>query len=459
MELQSTHVWRQTWTQSNINNFYEEDFNILHPRKNDRGSGDGISRMEFPLMQWCFAGFYKVFGNKLLYSRILSFLLGVLSLLGIYKLIGFLFRDRVLALIGVFCLSLSPTFFYYAVCPMPDNMALTAGIWGLYHAVVWQKNKQKFYLLSSFILLSISALCKLPFVLYFAFPAVVIILDVCKSKDYKVFVKHTLSWFIFLFPPFIWYATVIPGWGGNGILHGIFTSNVSEVLELVFFNLSAVLPEMLLGYASLPLFLLGLFVFFRDKKFRQNSAIPFIALGVLLVLYAVFEINMIAKIHDYYLFPFFPLLVIVLALGARYLRSLKGIKGRLLLLLCLTALPFTTSLRMQIRWQPDRLGFQSDLLAYKDELRAAAPKDALCVAGNDVSHYIFFYYIDKKGWGFHDDQLSPEKLKIMISQGATYLYCDSESLLINKDFSPLLDSLVFRTPQIEVYKLMNIDSL
>ena len=59
-DLIGVHVWRQTQTQSTINNFYQEDFNILNPKRNDRGDGEGIFRMEFPLMQWCVAFLYKI---------------------------------------------------------------------------------------------------------------------------------------------------------------------------------------------------------------------------------------------------------------------------------------------------------------------------------------------------------------------------------------------------------------
>lgn len=57
-DLMSIHVWTQTQTQSTINSFYEEDFNILNPRRNDRGDTAGFLRMEFPLMQWTVAASY-----------------------------------------------------------------------------------------------------------------------------------------------------------------------------------------------------------------------------------------------------------------------------------------------------------------------------------------------------------------------------------------------------------------
>ena len=42
LDLIGYHVWRQTQTQSNVENFYNEDFNILNPRINSRGDGNGI---------------------------------------------------------------------------------------------------------------------------------------------------------------------------------------------------------------------------------------------------------------------------------------------------------------------------------------------------------------------------------------------------------------------------------
>jgi len=50
LDLQGIHVWRQTQTQINIQNFYRHDNNILNPRHNNFSWGDNIQRMEFPIM-------------------------------------------------------------------------------------------------------------------------------------------------------------------------------------------------------------------------------------------------------------------------------------------------------------------------------------------------------------------------------------------------------------------------
>ncbi|MEM1215138.1 MAG: hypothetical protein AAGJ82_05615, partial [Bacteroidota bacterium] len=124
-ELTGRHSWRQTHTVANIDNFYAEDFHLFHPRRNARGDGDGIFRMEFPLMQWLTASLYKTFGPSLQLARLFNFALGVLSLFGLARLLWQLTADKKLVWIGCWLLAFSPSFFYYHTCPMPDNLALT----------------------------------------------------------------------------------------------------------------------------------------------------------------------------------------------------------------------------------------------------------------------------------------------------------------------------------------------
>ena len=51
-DLVGVHVWRQTQTQTVVNNFVQDGLNILEPKRNARAHTDRIERMEFPIMQW-----------------------------------------------------------------------------------------------------------------------------------------------------------------------------------------------------------------------------------------------------------------------------------------------------------------------------------------------------------------------------------------------------------------------
>ena len=108
---------------------------------------------------------------------------------------------------------------------------------------------------------------------------------------------------------------------------------------------------------------------------------------------------------------------------------------------------------MKVRWDPDSPGFNKDLLVYKTELRSAISNDALVIAGNDDSNYIFLYYIDKKGWGFKKDNLTPQKITSMIDKGAKFLYSDSRTIENDPHIANHFDKLILEKGTIRVYRL------
>jgi hypothetical protein len=454
-ELIGIHAWRQTQTQSTINNFSEEDMNILNPRRNERGNGDGIFRMEFPVMQWLTAATFKVFGNHLIITRIFMFIIGILSVLGMYNLLKALFQNDIIAVIGAWAFNFSPSFYYYTINPLPDNLALCCSLWGIAFFFSWIRKNNWFLLPVSGLLLSLGTLCKLPFILYYLVPLTYFILISGRQKPLKSHVMNIFNVFIFLIFPLSWYIAVIPQWHGNGIVKGVLDNKFPymDILDYLQHNLISTLPELLLNYGSVLFYIAGFYFLIKRKSFK-NKMFPVLAIWSLGILaYFLFEINMIAKIHDYYLFPFYPVLFILVSYGAYNLLNLEKRFFRYLTMLLLLILPLTAFLRMQNRWDTNSPGFNKDLLEYKIELRKAAPKNALCVIGNDQSHFIFFYYIDKKGWGFDNDNLDAQNLKMMIREGAEYLYTDSRAIENKKEIVQMFDTLILEKGTVKVYRL------
>ena len=454
-DIISIHSWRQTQTQSTINNFYEEDMNILNPRRNDRGNGDGIFRMEFPLMQWLVAGSYYVFGKSILVTRLFMFGIGLLSVLGMHKLLLILFEKEILAIFGAWAFNFSPSFFYYTINPLPDNLALCCAIWGLVMFFKWTESNKTKQLILCGILLSIGVLCKLPFILYFIVPAVYLLRNLFRSQQYKKNLLQGALVFMSLLFPLIWYITVIPQWGGNGIVSGMLDNsiNFSTLVDFLTHNLISTLPELLLNYGSVLFFIAGFYFLFKKKAFRNSHFLLIIALSFSVLAYFLFEINMIAKIHDYYLFPFYPLLFILVGYGAFNIYTTGKKSFKIITIALLFTLPITCYIRMYERWIPESPGFNKDLLEYKSELREIIPNDALVIVGNDVSRYISFYYIDKKGWGFDNDNLTSDKLKTMIDNGAEFMYSDSRKVDSSELITPHLDELILKKGSIKVFRL------
>jgi hypothetical protein len=455
-DLMSDHVWRQTQTQSTIINFYEEGMNIFNPRQNERGNSDGILRMEFPLMQWMVAGTYKILGNHLIITRIFMFIIGIFSVLGIYVLLFSIFHNEKLALIGAWAFNFSPSFYYFTINPMPDNLALCCSIWGIALFFNFRYNERLIILLISGLLLSLGALSKLPFIFYYIVPFTYYIIRPLRINK-KTF-KESICIFSFIIFPIAWYLKVIPRWNGNVIIKGVLDNNesLSTILFYLQHNLIVILPELLLNYGSVLFFLAGFYFIFKRKTYKDSRFILFLLWGLSAILYYLFEVNTIGTGHDYYLFPFYPLLFILVAYGAINLLTLKYPIFKYLTLILLLILPFTCYLRMEVRWNPESPGFNKDLLTYKTELQNAVPSKSLVVAGNDISHFIMFYYIDKKGWGYDGDFLTAKMLQTMIEKGAAYLYSDSRKVENNSEIACYFDKLVCQKGSIRIFKLKKI---
>lgn len=454
-DLIGIHVWRQTQTQSTINNFYREDFNILNPKRNDRGDGDGIFRMEFPLMQWSVAGLYKIFGNHLVITRIFMFIIGLFSVAGIYKLLSGIFQNNTIGLIGAWTFNFSPAFYYYTINPLPDNLALCCSIWGMSFFFIWIKKQTNHLLLLSSIFLSIGALCKLPFILYYIVPLTCFFSRLVKNGMNKKDIADALMAGSFIILPLVWYIFVLPQWNSDGIVNGILDNKESSsaIFDYLQHNLISTLPELLINYGSVLFFLAAFYFLIKNKAFKSALFPLFITWSLAILLYFFFELNMIAKIHDYYLFPFYPLIFILVSYGAYNMLVFKNGLLKYLTMFLFLILPLTAYLRMHGRWNIDSPGFNKDLLIYKDELRGIIPNDELCIAGNDESHFIFFYYIDKKGWGINNDNMNAETIKKMIKNGARFLYSDSRLIDENTEIIPFLDKLILEKGSIKVFYL------
>ena len=454
LDLIGFHVWRQTQTQTVILNFAKEDSNILNSKVNEKADTDRIFRMEFPVMQWIFSWFYKLFGDYIIITRILSFITGLFSVLGLFVLFKTVFHDNFLAAAGAWAFNFSPIFYYYTLNPLPDNFALCMGIWCLSFFFTWVNTNRLFHFILCAFFLCLAALAKLPFIL---FTSVVFSYFIITIKNNKGPIKQLILPFFltlfFLIPVLSWYISVVPEWHGNGIVSGILSErDFSQIPDILFHNIVSTLPELLINYGSLLFFLVAIFFIFKNKIYRHENFYVFALLGLSIAAYFFYEINMIGKVHDYYLFPFLPLIFILVVYGIKKMVYASPKAFKYIAFFLLFILPVTAFLRSNSRWNIASPGFNPVLYSHKNELRKLCPDEALCIAGNDVSHYIFLYYINKKGWVFDNDNLDKKKLEKWMSYGAAYLFSDSRKDTLT-EVKNNIDKLIFEQGTLKVFKL------
>lgn len=250
--------------------------------------------MEFPLFQWLAAGLLKVFGKHVIVVRLFAFVIGIFSIFGLYRLLEELFQDRSKAAIGAWAFNFSPAFYYYTICPMSDNLALSFSIWGVVFFLSWLNHKLLYKLLLSGLLIGLGALCKLPFILYYTLPITYFLWKLFKGELQLKEIKLLLVPLAFVLLPLIWYSNVISGWNGNGIVQGMMnnTESVPVLLTYLWGNLISILPEMLLNYGAVLFFIAGFYYTVVLKKYRDYRFILLAVWGLSIIAYFIFEINM-----------------------------------------------------------------------------------------------------------------------------------------------------------------------
>ncbi len=449
-DLVGIHVWRQTETQTLVYNLSESIGTITNPVYNDLDKA-GV-KMEFPVMQWAFAQFVKVFGRHIIISRMLTFIMGLITVLGMFRLADAIFDDKRIAAICAWTFNWSPVFFYYTINPLPDNFALCCTVWSSMFFFNYLRKGSLSNIWWSALLLGLATLAKLPYILYGGLAGG--LLYICTKRKESIPWKAMLIYCAAQIPAAVWYIGAIPTWRGNGVLKGMadVKEKPSEILNILVGNLTSILPELLINYGSVLFFLAGFYFLFRNKAYKHRYFPILLTCSILIVAYFFFEANMIALVHDYYLFPFLPLIFLIVAYGAGKLFAIpkKGLRYFLFALLCI--LPLTAYLRINDRWRTDDPGFNPVYYKHKQQLRQLVPREALCIVGNDDSHFILLYYLNRRGRTFDHDWLTSEKMNAYTAEGAQYLFTDSP-VDNNEDVKPYLDEKIFEEGTVRVYKL------
>ena len=424
------HAWRQTQTLATAEYFARQSLDITQPHTFQYLNGTNKLRMEFPLLQWTTGLSFRMFGEHIWLLRSLMFLIGLITVAGMGQLAKTIFKRSDAFFFAAWTLCFSPLFYYYCVNPLSDLPALCFAVWGLAFFFRWNSERSIKSLVLCVTLLALSALCKLPFVIcYVVFAGYGLNALKTRPVPWKQMAIVKCVVLISLVAPAIWYVTVMKEWTPNMVTAGMLNNTLpaSTLFSILIGTLVSTLPELLLNYAAVPLFIVGLYFFFRTGKNKNTDRAPLLFLSGAVLAYYLFEMNAITLIHDYYLFPFLPLLFLIVAFGCLKLID-RGKRMRIAVAVMILIMPVTAFLRSDSRWDENNPGFNADLLKYKNELRAATPTDAKIVIGNDESGHIAFYYTQHFGWNFHSDRLTAPELKDLISQGASYLYSDSHTI-------------------------------
>ncbi|MBG8554421.1 ArnT family glycosyltransferase [Hymenobacter guriensis] len=460
----ANHSWRQCNTMAVARNFAEESMNILRPRVDRRGTTDGVTGMQFPAYEWTVAAAYQTLGFHESLPRLINWLIFAAGVVACFGLVRELSGSVGLAAVAAWALAWSPELFYHSINALPDVLALSASLGGLYFFLRWYRGSGSAKAYSAALLLTILAgLTKLQ---YLAIGAPIAVLVLRDLWQWRLTVSRG-AW-LALFAglavgvPLLWYAYALRLIQESGLADFGLELRPAESLvaglKTLRDNLISDLPELLVGYSGAVLLALGLVALVRGRYARRWWFGPLLAWAAVLLAYHLIELRQM-DVHQYYMLPYLPLLALAVALGAAWL-SQRGRRAVVLLAVLLVAQPVIAAFRIiPARWLKGAREVPAELFdpASRAALSSAVPNSALCVVGPDVSGCKYFYFLHKKGFGFSEtaELTAPGStyLADCIRQGARYLYTSDSTIFNSPPARPYMGREIRRAGEFRVVEL------
>ncbi len=458
----SVHVWRQANTLAVARNFYQEDMDILNPRVDRRLDTDGVTGMQFPSYEFIVALAYQIFGEFNWVHRLISLLISSFGIIGMYLLTLKLFQSPIAAATAAISYCFSSELFYFGFTALPDILALSASVWGLYLFINWIENGKFNQFILSLFLITLAGLTKLQFL------AVGFFIATYLMQNWKLIGKKWLLLIVYAFTSvgltLAWYFRSIQLIKSSGLADFGLTfkpiANFQLGIQTIIKNLTSDLPELLLNFAAFALLLIGIFYFFKNKKWNSKWFLPLLVWSIALWAYHIIELGQM-NVHSYYMMPYLPILFLIIAYASKEL--FKSQKLTTLLIILLFAQPLLASVRIiPARWTKADPGIPFELYenGSRIELINAIPKNSLCVVGPDISGCIYFYFLEKKGFGFDNtsDLLwmknnNKTYLKDAIDRGAEYLISNDSSINNNQEILNYIDKEIKQVGSFRIYQL------
>lgn len=434
--------------------------NIFHPRVDNRFDKNGITGTQFPSYEYTLALAYQFFNEHDWVFRLLSFLIYLGGLSAIYFLILQLFNSREMAFFAAWTYLWLPDLFYFSITPLPDTFALSASIAGLLFFLKWEDQKSLGYYWLSLFFILLGGLTKIQF-LAVGFPIAGIIL---LKKDFsaKKIISYTFFALVAVSVTLLWYRYALLMIERSGLKDiGIEFRPVADFYKALYIlglNIFSTIPELLLGYPTAVLLLVGLFFFIKLRKWNNKLFYPVLIWALALMMYHLIELAQMID-HVYYMMPYIPLVLIIIAFSGRELLRKKQYSFLIFLLIAQPVFIFLTIVPHQ--WFNSKKKVPKEFYdeSMRQKLIQAVPPSALCIVGPDISRCIDFYFLEKKGFGFVDKNDLKERqngkitIQDYIDRGASYLFTNDAQLENDSLLVSFISSKVATVGDFRVFEL------
>ncbi len=443
--LEVGHNWRQTTVMMVARNFYEGQFDLMHPRVDMAGELTGITGMEFPLLNALIALAGFVFGFDAGWGRLINLLVSSWGLWMFYRLVRCFHAERM----AVFATVLLGTsiWFDFSRKIMPDTFAMSLMLGALYFGAAYlttPATKRDGLKLAAFgVLLLAAGLTKLP-VLY-AVPLLGAIALAHEAHRKRLLHLAAVGAAV-AFPIFGWYFVWVPHLNETyGYTH--FFMGVGWMRGM--HELAADLPNTLRQFYDAPLKYTGFIAALSGCLWaiKTNNRRVWIPATVLLMCFWVIMVksgNNFPR-HNYYVVPFAPVMAWLAAYGIGQIRNARFA----IAVVAIVAIEGIANQQHEFFLRND----QAALIELEADLNAVVEPGAR-IAINSGLYPTPMYFAHRKGWICTNDEL--ERLAFCDSLAA--LGCEAVVILKHR-FGTSIDLPYERgkdTDEWTIYRLATI---
>jgi len=314
----SLHLSAQSQRASIALNYYENNMNFFKPEIQRQTGENGITGVEFPIIYYTGAIFYKLFGFHDYYLRIISLLIVAFGLYQLCCLFNNYLGNYVLSTFLILAVSVSPVLMFYTPNFMPDapSMALQMAAWSYFFR--HRTSKRSLHLNLFILCATLSTLIKAPSFIIFVIVFILIVLDkmrfFSKKTEPNYFPNHKKT---LLYLAFGFIATL--GWYYYAHWLTNYYNNQSFALQPIivdnwqtFDEIISVIKNLWLkyyfAYETYVLLIAATATLLLLFKFANRVLIIITTLYLIGLLFYVYLFFNQFKWHDYYIIALFPLL-------------------------------------------------------------------------------------------------------------------------------------------------------
>ena len=451
--------WRQSDVAAIARNFYEHGFHFAYPQIDWAGDAPGYVGTEFPILPFCAALSYKLWGVHEWIGRLQAVICFAVSLPFFFLLVCDIFGG-VAATWAMFFYSFAPLSVVSSRAFMPDIPSLSLAVIGLYFFVRWIDRDEMKLLVVAAIAISLSVLIKLPTALI-GLPLLFLVWEKWRWN----FLRQPALWLfaaVALLPSAIWY------WHAHEVAETFYPHHFFGAggIQIENFSWYAKIARQIVTSTLTPLLfvvaVIGSFAAWRRK--HAGFLYGWLAAMILFIIFVGY-----GNRHQWYQLPLVPIAAAFGGAGCAFLASKFSHAPRTLIVLSILFVGSFGLLSFTYAHPVYRSRSSAELRDLGLELKRATPEGSLIIAADNGDPTVF-YYGERRGWhileegGIYngeptDSEQAIVDLENLRKRGATYLVFTTNTIWwldYYKEFAQRVAqsaTLIEATAEFRIYKL------